>query len=70
MAGFKVIQPGIFSLLQDAGRYGWHGIGLTTGGPMDRQAFRWANRLCGNNESGNNESGNNDSGNHTNSTAI
>lgn len=50
MAGFKVIQPGIFSLLQDSGRYSWHGIGLTTGGPMDRQAFRWANRLCGNHD--------------------
>ena len=60
MAGFKVIHPGILSLLQDAGRYGWHGIGVTTGGPMDRQAFRWANRLCGND----------DSGSHNNSSAI
>ena len=50
MGGFKVIQPGIYSLLQDAGRFGWHGIGLTTGGPMDRQAFRLANKLCGNND--------------------
>lgn len=50
MTGFKVIQPGIYSLLQDAGRFGWHGIGLTTGGPMDQQAFRWANKLCGNDD--------------------
>jgi biotin-dependent carboxylase-like uncharacterized protein len=46
-SGFKVIQPGIFSLIEDAGRFGQHGIGLTSGGPLDREAFRWANRLCG-----------------------
>lgn len=46
--GLKVIKPGIFSLLQDSGRYGQHSIGLTTGGPMDRSAFRWANLLCEN----------------------
>ncbi len=44
----KVIQPGVLSLLQDAGRFGQHRIGLTTGGPLDREAFQWANRLCGN----------------------
>ena len=51
MSGLKVIQPGIFSLPQDSGRFGVHGIGLTTGGPMDSDAFRWANRLCGNAQS-------------------
>lgn len=50
MSGLKVEQPGIFSLLQDGGRFGHHNIGLTTGGPMDRDAFRWANRLCGNSD--------------------
>ena len=45
--GFKVIQPGIFSLIEDAGRFGHHAIGLTSGGPLDSDAFRWANRLCG-----------------------
>jgi len=44
----KVIQPGVLSLLQDTGRLGQHRIGLTTGGPLDKQAFQWANRLCGN----------------------
>lgn len=48
--GFKVLQPGILSLLQDAGRFGHHNIGLTTGGPLDRFSFEWANRLCGNAE--------------------
>lgn len=46
--GFKVLQPGILSLLQDAGRLGQHSIGLTTGGPLDKFSFEWANRLCGN----------------------
>jgi len=50
MGGLKVIQPGILSLPQDGGRYGAHGIGLTTGGPLDRNSFRWANRLAGNPE--------------------
>lgn len=48
MKGFEVKQPGILCLLQDIGRYGYHGIGLTNGGPLDAIAFRWANRLCGN----------------------
>ena len=48
MSGLKVIQPGIFSLPQDSGRFGQHAVGLTTGGPLDSNAFRWANRLCGN----------------------
>ena len=45
---FHIITPGILSLLQDAGRYGQHAIGLTTGGPMDPLAFKWANRLLNN----------------------
>ena len=46
----KVIQPGVMTLLQDGGRYGRHRIGLTTGGPLDREAFQWANRLCANDD--------------------
>ena len=38
MKGLKVIQPGILSLIQDAGRMGQHHNGLTVGGPMDRDA--------------------------------
>ena len=45
---FAVITPGILSLLQDAGRFGKHQIGLTTGGPLDPIAFHWANRLVEN----------------------
>jgi biotin-dependent carboxylase-like uncharacterized protein len=43
-----VKQTGMLSLLQDAGRYGKHDIGLTTGGAMDAVAFKWANQLLTN----------------------
>ena len=46
--GLKVIQAGILSLLQDAGRFGKHNIGLTNGGPLDKLCFDWANRLLDN----------------------
>ena len=46
--GFIVKKPGILSLIQDNGRYGYFNLGLTNGGPLDRPAFYWANRLCGN----------------------
>jgi biotin-dependent carboxylase-like uncharacterized protein len=46
--GFLIKKPGMLSLLQDGGRFGSYNIGLTNGGPLDKQAFYWANRLCGN----------------------
>jgi len=48
MSGFAVKQPGLLSLLHDRGRYGAHGLGLTSGGPLDALAFDWANRMLGN----------------------
>jgi biotin-dependent carboxylase-like uncharacterized protein len=45
---FSVTQPGILSLIQDVGRFGQHNIGLTTGGPLDPEAFNWCNRLLQN----------------------
>ena len=48
MSGFRVLKPGILSQFQDAGRFGHHATGLTTGGPIDGEAFYWANRLVGN----------------------
>lgn len=44
----SVQQPGLLSLLQDRGRLGQQRLGLTTGGPLDPQAFALANRLLGN----------------------
>jgi biotin-dependent carboxylase-like uncharacterized protein len=43
-----VLQPGILSLLQDNGRYGYHRLGLTNGGPLDREAYHYCNRLLQN----------------------
>jgi biotin-dependent carboxylase-like uncharacterized protein len=48
MKRLQVLKPGVLALLQDRGRCGQHGLGLTTGGPLDYSAFVWANRLCGN----------------------
>lgn len=44
----RVRQPGILSLLQDAGRRGQHRLGLSNGGPMDCEAYLWCNRLLQN----------------------
>lgn len=38
----------MLSLIIDAGRYGYHKLGLTTSGPLDSLAFYWANRLLDN----------------------
>ncbi|MBA6352702.1 biotin-dependent carboxyltransferase [Colwellia sp. BRX8-4] len=46
--GFIVKRPGMLSLVQDEGRYGAFNVGLTNGGPIDKLAFHWANRLCNN----------------------
>ncbi len=43
-------KAGVLSLLQDIGRYGYQDLGVTTGGPMDRKAFNWANKLLDNPE--------------------
>lgn len=48
MSDLLVKQPGMLSLLQDEGRFGHHRIGLTNGGPLDRTAMQWANRLLNN----------------------
>jgi biotin-dependent carboxylase-like uncharacterized protein len=44
----SVVQPGILSLLQDAGRWGQHRLGLSNGGPLDGEAFYYCNRLLQN----------------------
>ena len=51
MTTFTVVSPGPFTTIQDAGRIGYHDIGLTEGGPMDYRSFAIANRLVGNDES-------------------
>jgi len=44
----KVIRPGMLTTVQDLGRRGMRGTGLTEGGAMDKFALRLANMLVGN----------------------
>lgn len=46
--GLIVIQPGLFTQLQDAGRYGLAKLGLSQGGVLDEKAANWANYLLHN----------------------
>jgi biotin-dependent carboxylase-like uncharacterized protein len=43
-----VLQAGVLSLLQDSGRRGQHHLGMTSGGPLDGEAFHYCNRLLQN----------------------
>lgn len=47
--GFTILSSGILCQIQDLGRFGQAQLGLTYGGPADKYAFDWANRLLGNN---------------------
>jgi len=44
----NVIACGPLCLLQDGGRQGWQHLGVAPGGPVDKHAAAWANRLLGN----------------------
>jgi biotin-dependent carboxylase-like uncharacterized protein len=46
--GLKVLRPGVRTTIQDLGRFGYAGHGLSQGGSMDLQAHCWANRLLDN----------------------
>ncbi|WP_299014243.1 biotin-dependent carboxyltransferase family protein [uncultured Photobacterium sp.] len=48
MATLEVIQPGMLTLIQDVGRLGVGGQGLSQGGAMDLHAYCWSNYLVGN----------------------
>jgi antagonist of KipI len=49
-----ILRPGLLTLIQDGGRWGWQHLGVPVSGPMDAFSFRLANRLVGNadNEAG------------------
>ncbi|MHA7209149.1 5-oxoprolinase subunit B/C family protein [Arthrobacter sp. MDT1-65] len=47
-AGLTVVQPGLYSTLQDLGRPGLMALGVAGAGALDRAALRQANRLVGN----------------------
>lgn len=46
----KVIKSGLFTTIQDAGRFGYAHIGVPKSGVMDTYAYRFANTLLGNDE--------------------
>ena len=45
---FKVISSGIFTTLQDSGRYGYTHEGRTPSGVMDEYAYLWSQKLLNN----------------------
>lgn len=47
-ASLTVLQPGVQTLLQDAGRPGLTGMGVSVSGALDRAAMRQANQLVAN----------------------
>ena len=49
-AQFKVLRPGAYTTVQDAGRYGYQRYGVPPSGALDRFAFQVANILVGNPE--------------------
>ncbi len=46
--GFEVLQGGIFSTIQDLGRYGYTHLGITNSGAMDEYAYLWSQKLLDN----------------------
>lgn len=46
--GIRVEDGGMFTTVQDEGRFGYQQFGMTTAGPMDRYSFHLANILVSN----------------------
>lgn len=53
MNGFEVLSPGILTLLEDRGRFGYMSKGITTSGAIDEFAYLWGNHLLDNDLYGN-----------------
>ncbi len=47
MMGFEVLNGGIFTTVQDLGRFGFMHLGITQSGAMDELAYRWSQKLLG-----------------------
>ena len=47
-AAIEIVNPGLRTLVQDAGRHGLAGLGISPSGALDLPALRQANRLVGN----------------------
>jgi len=48
MSDLHVLRPGMFTTVQDLGRWGWQQYGIVVGGAMDLAGARLANMLAGN----------------------
>ncbi len=48
MGKIKIINPGLLSSIQDAGRYGYQQFGMPTAGAMDTDSLHFANWCLGN----------------------
>ncbi|KEO75883.1 5-oxoprolinase subunit C family protein [Anditalea andensis] len=48
MARVTLLQPGLFTSIQDTGRYGFSSLGVPSAGAMDQYAHSMANLLLGN----------------------
>ncbi|PTX42516.1 biotin-dependent carboxylase-like uncharacterized protein [Christiangramia gaetbulicola] len=48
MAEIEVLQPGLFSSIQDLGRFGYQKFGVPHSGVMDRYSMRICNMILGN----------------------
>ncbi|WP_072681970.1 biotin-dependent carboxyltransferase family protein [Arcobacter sp. LA11] len=48
MSGFEVIKAGVFTLVQDRGRYNYAHLGVTSAGSLDEYAALWAHKLLDN----------------------
>ncbi len=46
--GFEVLNPGILTLIQDKGRFGFASLGVTTSGAIDEYAYCYSNKLLNN----------------------
>ncbi|PTT67233.1 carboxyltransferase domain-containing protein [Arthrobacter sp. HMWF013] len=47
-SGLRILSPGLQSLIQDLGRPGHAGLGVSAAGALDRASVRRANRIVGN----------------------
>tara|TARA_R110002124_G_scaffold195520_1_gene362580 strand:- start:16998 stop:17876 length:879 start_codon:yes stop_codon:yes gene_type:complete len=45
-----VTVGGLFTTIQDRGRFGYRKFGVPVSGAMDKEAYKWANRLLGQSE--------------------
>jgi len=50
MGSFRILENGLFSTMQDLGRFGYQSKGITVSGAMDQISLRLANILVGNDE--------------------